>query len=358
MQKNFFKLYDGVFNNAGGKAKQDAEFLFEKRGYQNRLHLPSRVYQNLYLNTLFTPVISLFGLLKSKKRSTYIFHYPTFFLRGVFLLHIFEGVNRWRKNKKIVLIHDIEELRKEVLNDKKTNFVTKFSRIAYLKQADVVIVHNKMMKNWLIKQGLPADKLLTLELFDYLTESSHSGGEFGNQVIMAGNLDSKKVQALEKIDQLVGIQFNLYGSALAKRISDYENVTYFGSYPADQIANVMKGSYGLVWDSRDFTGGNGAYANYQRYNSPHKVSLYLAAGFPVIVWKEAAIASFIIENKLGLVIEDLNELPEKIASVTETEYQHMKEKIQVVSEQIRSGYYLTQALRVAEKMIGVENNEI
>ena len=31
------------------------------------------------------------------------------------------------------------------------------------------------------------------------------------------------------------------------------------------------------------------------YNS-HKASLYLAAGFPVVVWKESALAHFILEK--------------------------------------------------------------
>lgn len=62
---------------------------------------------------------------------------------------------------------------------------------------------------------------------------------------------------------------------------------WHGSFKPEESPEHLQG----VWDgdSVDTCAGNtGAYL---RYNNPHKTSLYLACGMPVIVWKEAAIAA-------------------------------------------------------------------
>ncbi|NRO11242.1 Beta-1,6-galactofuranosyltransferase WbbI [Lactobacillus helveticus] len=47
--------------------------------------------------------------------------------------------------------------------------------------------------------------------------------------------------------------------------------------------------------------------NYLRYNDPHKLSLYLASGIPVIIWKKAAEAKFVEENKVGITVDSLED---------------------------------------------------
>ena len=45
-----------------------------------------------------------------------------------------------------------------------------------------------------------------------------------------------------------------------------------------------------------------------RFNNPHKLSLYVALGLPVIVWREAAIAEFVLKQGIGITVSDLLEL--------------------------------------------------
>lgn len=59
---------------------------------------------------------------------------------------------------------------------------------------------------------------------------------------------------------------------------------------------------------------SGSYGKYLRINNPHKVSLYIAAGIPVVIWKEAALCSLIEENALGFGISSLDELEEALKS--------------------------------------------
>ena len=58
----------------------------------------------------------------------------------------------------------------------------------------------------------------------------------------------------------------------------------------------MEGSFGLVWDGISVETCAGVYGEYLKVNNPHKTSLYLASGIPVIIWKEAAWLSLLNAN--------------------------------------------------------------
>ena len=87
--------------------------------------------------------------------------------------------------------------------------------------------------------------------------------------------------------------------------------------------------------------------NYMRYNNPHKLSLYLACGIPVIVWRQAAIADFVAENDVGLVIDDLQQIDALLGALTLARYQEMLQNVQVVQRRVRSGYYVRTAVEKA-----------
>ncbi|MBT8943652.1 galactofuranosyltransferase, partial [Lactobacillus delbrueckii subsp. bulgaricus] len=84
----------------------------------------------------------------------------------------------------------------------------------------------------------------------------------------------------------------------------------------------LNSGFGLIWYGSSIETCDGAFGNYLRYNDPHKLSLYLASALPVIIWSQAAEASFIIDNNLGLTIDSLNDLPKVLNKVTKEEYEH------------------------------------
>lgn len=71
------------------------------------------------------------------------------------------------------------------------------------------------------------------------------------------------------------------------------------------------------------SGGKGEYL---RINNPHKLSLYLAVGLPVIIWDEAAEAEFVLRENVGFTIKSLYELSEKMALISDDDYEIMKKK--------------------------------
>ena len=127
------------------------------------------------------------------------------------------------------------------------------------------------------------------------------------------------------------------------------NITYHGAFPPDEINNQLYSGFGLVWDGSSIERCDGNTGEYLKYNNPHKLSLYLVSGIPVVIWKEAAEAKFVEEYGLGITVNSLDELGEKFASLSEEEYFEMVKRVAVVSERLKNGYYLTQAIKEIEE---------
>ena len=94
-----------------------------------------------------------------------------------------------------------------------------------------------------------------------------------------------------------------------------------------------------------------------RYNNPHKLSLYLASGMPVIVWKEAAVAGFVQEHGVGLAVGSLLEAGETAGKVSAEEYAEMARKAGEIGEKLKRGEYLLGALKKTEKILHVVQND-
>lgn len=74
-----------------------------------------------------------------------------------------------------------------------------------------------------------------------------------------------------------------------------------------------------------------------RINSPHKVSLYIAAELPILIWDGSALASYITNNNLGIAFNSFDDLLNKISKVTESSYLQMVENLKEYSLNITSG---------------------
>ena len=124
-----------------------------------------------------------------------------------------------------------------------------------------------------------------------------------------------------------------------------KNCVYKGSYDADILPDIMEGDYGLVWDGTEITTCAGNTGDYMRYNNPHKVSLYIAAELPIIIWKQAALADFVMKNQIGITVESLDEIEGEILNITDEQYCAFKRNLKELSKRVQSGYYLKTALQ-------------
>lgn len=249
-----------------------------------------------------------------------------------------------KKNIKVIaIVHDIEILRR----NEKENFIEQYNMLKIC--ADIWIVHNKRMKNVLIKKGLDSERIVSLEIFDYLIDSSQNV-KFDDGIIIAGNLDIGKSEYIYKLNRIKGIKFNLFGANFSDK-KNYNNISYFGVFLPDELIKNLQGKYGLVWDGSSLDTCSGLTGEYLKINNPHKLSLYLAVGLPVIIWDEAAEAEFVLRENVGFTVRSLYELPGKISDISDNNYKIMKKNAETVGARLRNGEYLTRALKKAEEKI-------
>lgn len=212
-----------------------------------------------------------------------------------------------------------------------------------MRAVDGLIVHNDKMKEFLSNHGIQQSNMVSLEIFDYLIPDFQEKEEPSKDspMIVAGNLMPDKTGYLYCLPQEP--DYNLYGLGFESDRA-LKNQTYFGSFMPDQLLAVLSGSFGLIWDGDSAETCSGVYGNYLRFNNSHKASLYLAAGFPVVVWKESALAHFILEKKCGLAVASLYDLKTELDTLTEEEYKEMLQSARQIGSQLREGRYLKAAL--------------
>lgn len=265
------------------------------------------------------------------------------------------------KNEKqvsiISLVHDVEQLRK-VYNQpymrREFNFM--------LQMADVLIVHNEAMEEFFLNMGIKRENIIRLGLFDYISSSSPGAKELDVSIIIAGNMDPQKSKYIYKLSQLTNVKIHLFGPGYSKKDMYHCSqshapcayIEYHGTYPSELLIEHLEGAFGLVWDGDSLDTCSGETGDYLRFNNPHKLSLYLAAGIPVILWQKAAKAAWVEENRAGILVDSLYEIPDRLQKMTREEYGRYAAAAAVLSEGIRNGAHTRAALQAAEKQLGIE----
>lgn len=331
---------DAANQTAGSKATRDCSAILSGMGYQH-FDVPVYAHKHPLLNVL--KLLKHFGKLFLALRSgdTVLLQYP---LLGINRwLKYFAGVLRSKGCMLICLIHDLDALRQV------HHAWTIEEEVIRLKAFDLVIVHNEQMRLLLEGEGLDIP-MRCLGLFDYLLpESSRNvipqlsiqATTPYTRIAFAGSLT--KSIFLNKLDQVHGLRFVLYGPGY-ELLPGVSELDWAGSFDADELPGKLQADFGLIWDGDDIDACSGFLGRYLQYNNPHKASLYLLAGLPLIAPKASAIGDFIRAHGLGITVDTLLELPGILEHVNQDDYQRMKSAIIPISEKISSGGFLKQVL--------------
>ena len=221
----------------------------------------------------------------------------------------------------------------------------------------MVIAHNRKMITWLKENGLKKP-CVSLELFDYLAETKPSQkkniGEDNNYTIcFAGNLI--KSRFMQSISQYIHSPINIYGNK-PDYILNGENLCYQGSYSPTALCEAMNGDFGLIWDGGSCEECSGNDGQYMKINNPHKLSLYISCGLPIITWKEAAIAEFIEKNGIGFAVNSLAEIDDVLGNMTRKEYEKYRNNVLEITRDVRKGEYVKKAFIEAISILEEEHD--
>lgn len=325
-----FKSYSKV--SALGKARDDVNRTLSDCGYDVEV-IRCKQYPVPFLSNLMGLLKNLAMILRHPLGTEYIVQYP------VSSKVIFPWVLRLQRflgNKVTILIHDIQTVRygRDLSPD-----------LRVFRLASRLITHTEAMSSWIHEQGITTPTVAT-QLFDYYTDDDFRPKEDllrrKHEIVFAGYLKKSSFFAPLSAFDFKNLTFNLYG----KIDEDFHvsgNVCYKGVFQSNHTSTV-EGGWGLVWDGTSIDTCEGDLGQYLRLIASHKLSLYLAIGIPVIVWKESAEADFVVREGLGIAVASLKELPERIAAISNEAYSQMLDRCREQGEILRRGGMLKRVL--------------
>lgn len=332
MKKYIVSIYDDSEYNAGPKAKKDVEYILVKDNFE-KISLKFKLNNSLkskILKMKYKYIDIPLSLSKIEKKSIVFLQYPAY---SSFILKIIIKKLKEKSEKLFYIVHDVESLR--LFKDKPEYHREERS---LLNLADGLIVHNQEMRKWLIKDGITVP-MVDIKVFDYLNNKNNKQNvSFDKSICFAGNLS--KSSFLEKVE--TKYELDLYGMYPAKEYK--RGVKYKGAFPPNKLSEQLIQNFGLIWDGNSIEECNGIYGEYMKYNNPHKFSLYLSLGIPVIIWEKAALAKFVKENNVGITIANLKDLDEILDNLTVDEFKKMKINSEKVGSRVRQGYFTRTAV--------------
>jgi len=338
-------LHDNNAKNAGNKARNDVESIVKSQGFKALILSVDNWYE---MSTAKAQLHKAKAFSRSLKQlnegDELLIQFPM--LHHSFFTTSLVKKARKRGVKIYFIIHDLDALR--FMNGQavplKHRIRMKIQESGLLAAADGIIAHNPIMKSVLVDKGIAKDKIVSLGIFDYLIPNFQEkiGLSKNQPIIVAGNLAQEKAGYLYSLPAEPA--YNLYGVGFDESRA-LANETYFGSFVPDELPAALEGGFGLVWDGDSVETCSGVFGEYLRYNNSHKASLYLATGFPLVVWKKSALSSFVLEKGCGIAVESLHDLKETIDNLSDADYQDLVDNAKRVGQEIREGHYLKTALK-------------
>lgn len=348
----YYEYQDKKRRNSGGnKARVDIWSICQEEGYKGILVpiYPGFKFKPLsqFIAIFYSIAFCLKMFMKLREGDWMIIQnqlYGTQIMKWVIPV-----IRRIRKCRFVVVIHDLESIRKSPKFTKNST-AEKLNRMdtVFLDAFDRIISHNQHMTDHLVNVNhISPDKIVNIELFDYLGKEGQDRQErsdIPSVVVAGGLLPWKSGYVYSMPDDPEKLTLHLYGHMFDEKAKK-DNMVYHGIVDSWELPSVIEGDFGLVWDGNTTEGCGGDAGNYLRYNNPHKTSLYLASNLPVIVWKESAIADFVRENQVGIAVDSLDDLPTVLKDMTDEEYVRLKENTRTISDRVHSGYYFKNALQ-------------
>lgn len=323
----------------GGKYDNDILKIFLKLGFELN-------YCPVIGNKInkFVVLINLLKILLFSKKSLYFFRYPFLYWNKksdyiqILYQWILFYIMKVSKHKIGVIISDLDFVRNE-------GFKSTYKDIRFLKNFDYIIVHNDIMREFLIKNGLDEKTLINQEIGNNLSdEFSVPKRRLSNTLVFSGNLSKSKFLSEFNNESIVSYKINLYGIGFDKK-NENRILKYKGSYSSEDIVKVLDGSFGLVWDGNDINICSGFYGEYTKINNPSKFSQYIVAGLPVIAWKKSAVAKIIEKYDIGFVVNNLIEINDILNNINEETYKKYIYNVMNLRKKVMSGYNFEKAIK-------------
>ncbi|MFR3186650.1 MAG: galactofuranosyltransferase [Phocaeicola sp.] len=312
-------------NMSGGasyKAPHDILKITLKHGYtEHKVSVSNYKSKVLIHLALIVKLLKIWFIYPSQ---TYLMiQYPCINPRILYILLPF-----LRKFYLQAIIHDINSIRVDGhLSSAENEILSRFNEL---------IVHTSNMKDYL--QHVLKNKNIVykvIDCFPYIAEADRTNRCSGKAICFAGNID-KSLFIKDFIKENKDLNLYLYGSLKDKTIEKNSKVIYKGIFNPNLVRG-LEGSWGLVWDGNSTMTCSGNWGQYLRIIAPHKFSLYIMAGLPLIVWKNSAMAELVEKKQIGITISSLSQISTVIEQITAEQYDTFCKNITYMQEILAKG---------------------
>lgn len=331
-----YAIEEYVFNdyNASSKARKDVSYFVHQCGFKTLIRNDKsqkrygRIVKSIKALQVFVKVFTL-----SKNDILFI-------QTSHLLLKPILRIKSIRKFKVIYLIHDIFSLRYNTEQSIREHREEIKRDMKLLNGCNFVIAHNQSMIDRLKKLGCKTS-LVSLDIFDYACTLPVKERIWNRtkqlEIAFAGNIS--KSRFLRKLDENnPSFQVNVYGSPQPC----FQHLNYKGCVDADLLPSVIEGNFGLIWEG-DYNVD--MIDNYNQINNPHKLSMYIVAGLPVIALKGTAAGNFIEKEKIGFTVNSLDHLSDIFSRLDEWSYQNMVNNCLLMREKLVKGVHIQHTLQ-------------
>lgn len=327
--------------NAGNKARTDALQIAESEGYEHVLLFRNGENKIIVIFRMIAGCIKT--ICKANKLDNIFLQYPYYpYVINNILLFILRLGRKIKKYKLCILVHDVVALRNEKLYSEEGRKILE-KEYNFLKKFDTVICHNDKMLSTFSEIGVTTN-FKVLGPFDYLYSGKTVTVNYSKEMtlVVAGNLSKSKCGYLYEDKEYKNFGFNLYGIDYTGTVNSKKK--YSGSYSPEQLIENLEGNFGLVWDGDTGETCSGKYGHYLKYNNPHKFSLFIAAGLPIVTWKDSALASYVEKNKIGICVSSLDEFDSLVVDLKEEQYLEYVKNVHRIREDYVTGKNLKKCL--------------
>ena len=334
MSKNYF-ISEHIHRNPthGGITNKDIEITLTENGFIP-IEFPHRTSYSFY-----SKCIRLLFLFRTfftiPKNSNVFFQFPVYARLAIILVRLL----RLRRNiRMICFVMDIDGLR-----DNDPKLLNK--EIQFFKSFNLFIVHNESMKDWFLNQSVKGEYSI-LHIIGFLAKEKNILPELSYDIAYAGNLNKAPfLHNLSNQNSTIGnIHFHIYGAKPTFEIPTSKQITYHGVIEPAILPAIIKGAFGLIWEGYSTEMLEGSYATYTMINTPHKISLYIISGLPIICHEEMAIAKYIKQWRIGFTVKSISEISERIDKISEIEYKEMQKQCVLLTPKVKSGHFTMAAI--------------
>lgn len=219
-----------------------------------------------------------------------------------------------------ILVHDVRPMMFNKGEDSIREIVDVYN------MADLLILPSKAMHDFLIERGLNVKKVLYQSIMDLNIDFRFPEPVFSKRIFFVG--DSNRFPEL--LDWKGESEIYWY----TRKLETNNSKLIHGGFLSETefLVSLAKGGVGLVW-------ADGQQGEYYKYNQPHKLCSYLAAGIPVIVKRGTAHSEFVLKYNLGVAVDTLKEADEFVQNLSEETYLQYLNNIKDISNMIRNGMF-------------------